>query len=315
MPMKLWKSRKNTLKSDKMMHRHFARLIWVLLQWPLWFTLSNVSIADTSSQTSPFDPKITLVYGYLNQGGIRGSSGEFSDYVYDFQVQNALGYFGYTQWNLDWYNVDQLPFGNGQDQPINHLHKMKLGGKLSKLLNDKMRWINVIGASSAYEAEMDDSYSINLRSFVMYQYHSDLTLLAGAMYNFHPVRSRFYPIVGAAYRANAKQGLSAVIGFPRLFVAYGLSEHWKVSSGVSYRQFMAKLANDSTIEQQGYVELQSWKGDVMLSYQPDAHWRVDVFGHYSADYRFAFYNRYGNRQDQYKVQPSWGGGMKLHYQF
>lgn len=293
----------------------YLKGLWVL-QWWFWFIFSNVAIADdVSSQKNPFAPQITMKYGYLNQVGIRDTGGEFSDQFYDFQVQNIFGYFGYTQWDLNWNNVDRLPFGNGKDQPINALHKLTLGGKLFKPLSDSTRWINVIGATSAYETEMNDSYSVNLRSFLLYQYHSDVSLLIGAMYNYHPVRSRLYPIAGLTYRAKAKQGLSAVIGFPRLFVAYGLTDRWKVSSGVSYRQFMAKLADDSIIEQQGYVELQSWKGDVMLSYQPDAHWRVDVFGHYSADYRFAFYSRHGNRQDQYKVEPSWGGGMKVRYEF
>ncbi|MDG4812516.1 hypothetical protein P8629_05800 [Hydrogenovibrio sp. 3SP14C1] len=296
------------------MNKHLNRLL-PMLQWSLLVAFSSVSFANTPPTTNPLLPKISLNYGYLDQASIQDSGGKFSNYSYDFLVQNALGYFGYTQWDLDWYDVDQLPFGNGQDQPINHLHKVSFGGKMAKSLSKKARWINVLGASSAYEVEMDDSYSVNLRSFVLYQYRSDVSLMAGAMYNYHPVRSRLYPVLGLAYRAKAKQGFSAVIGFPRLFVAYGLTERWKVSSGISYRQFMAKLSDDSAIEQQGYAELQSWKGDVMLSYQSGHHWGVDVFGHYSADYRFAFYNRQGHRQDQYEVQPTWGGGLKVRYQF
>lgn len=289
-------------------------LIWMFQG--LWLMLSGVAFADDApTHKNPFAPKITLESGYLNQVGIRNAGGGFSDQFHNVQIQNLFGYVGYTQWDLDWHNVDQLPFGNGLDQPINHLHKLSFGGKLFKSLNENTRWINVVGATSAYETEMNDSYSVNLRSFLLYQYHADVSFLVGAMYNYHPVRSRLYPIAGLTYRAKAKKGLSAVIGFPRLFVAYGLTDRWKVSTGVSYRQFMAKLADDSIIEQQGYVELQSWKGDVMLSYQPDAHWRVDAFGHYSADYRFAFYNRQGSRQEQYQVEPSWGGGVKVRYQF
>lgn len=282
---------------------------------PLLVCLTAGVPALAMAEKSPWAPKITLETGYFNPSGIQDYGGEVSDRYYDVLLENQLAYLGYTYWSLDWHDIDKLPFGNGHDKPVKGLRGARIGGKFNHRINSKMLFLSSLGVSSKYEEQTDDSYSVNLRALVSYQLKNDVSLLGGLIYNYHPVRSRLYPAIGVAYRARSWDGLSAVLGFPRAYVAYGFAENWNISTGASYRQFMAKLADDSPVEEKGYVELQTWKADVMLSYRASKNWRLDVFGQYSADYRFSFYNRHGNRQNQYQLDPSWGSGLKLAYQF
>ncbi|MGC9385831.1 MAG: hypothetical protein ACP5D0_02710 [Hydrogenovibrio sp.] len=293
-----------------------ALSLLVMLGTPAWAEEPEVEINPVDeSAANPWRPKVTLELGRLNEAGIKDYDGGVSDRYYDALIENGYGYLGYTQWNLDWHDVSDLPFGDGDSQPIKGLQGVRLGGKFNHRFNDKTMLLSSLGVSSKYEAQTDDSYSVNLRALIAYRLQKDISVLGGVIYNYHPVRSRIYPAIGLGYRARAEDGISAVLGFPRAFVAYGFAQNWKISSGISYRQFMARLAKDNSVEAGGYVELQTWKADVMLSYDLTRDWQLDVMANYSADYRFTFYNEDGNRQNQYQLEPSWGGGLRMEYQF
>ncbi|MDY0136016.1 MAG: hypothetical protein RBS36_02480 [Thiomicrospira sp.] len=259
--------------------------------------------------------KIELEHDYYQAAKFKDSQGKLNLNVTKLAFSNRYVQLGYQHWGIHSDSVAGLPFGDGVNQPITRLHSLNVGTGYMMRLSEDSRWLNRISLGLHYEKEIDDATNVNLLSMWMKSLTPDLELIAGASYGYHPVHSKLLPVIGLSYRAQAQEGWGATLGYPRSFVSYGFSPRWQWSSGVAYQRLVARLAKDSKIEAAGYAEIRNWQGDMRLTYRPNAQWQVFTSVRYIPFYEFETYNRRGHSLTTYSLEPTWGAGVGVRYQF
>ncbi len=279
-----------------------------VLGWGLLLCALGAGANDRSN-------KIELEHDYYQAAKFKDSQGKLNLNVTKLAFSNRYVQLGYQHWGIHSDSVAGLPFGDGVNQPITRLHSLNVGTGYMMRLSEDSRWLNRISLGLHYEKEIDDATNVNLLSLWMKSLTSDLELIAGASYGYHPVHSKLLPVVGLSYRAQALQGWGAILGYPRSYVSYGFSPRWQWSSGVAYQRLVARLAKDSTLEAAGYAEIRNWQGDMRLTYRPNAQWQVFTSVRYIPFYEFETYNRSGHSLTTYSLQPTWGAGVGVRYQF
>lgn len=262
-----------------------------------------------------FKPKIEVEHRYLESTSLRNAGGEFAFGADKLDVSNALASIGYERWRLNWKEIDQLPFGDGQTAPIDHMHSVKLGAKYMQRVRDDLLWLNSIGIGMTYEKQTHDSLSMSLFSMWIRQLKDGWSVSYGAALSYHPVRARILPVAGLSYRMHQPLGWSGLLGYPRSFVGYGFTPQWQLSAGIVNNAIMAKLAEDSAIATDGYGEINAWQADMALKYQPNSHWHIETSLRFSPRYEFTVFDASGDKQDTYSMLPTWGAALKLGYQF
>lgn len=287
----------------------------VLLASALSFSyLPWLSVA-AEEQKSAWKPAVEFEYDNFQSSRFDNSRGELSLDVAKLKISNRYLSFDYQHWNIATKNVADLPFGDQQTTPIKQLESFNLSSGYMSRLQPNLRWLNTLGVGVHYEKQLDDATSVNFLSLAFYEFNPDLDLIAGFSYRYHPVQSRFLPAVGVSYRANALEGWGATLGFPRSFVSYGFSPEWQLSAGLAYQRILAKLARDSVIEADGYVEISNWQTDLRLIHRPTPAWQVFGSLRYIPFYEFETYDQRGNRQATYQLEPTIGAGIGVRYQF
>lgn len=262
-----------------------------------------------------FKPKIEVEHRYLESTSLRNEGGEFAFGADKLEVSNPLASVSYERWRLNWKDLDQLPFGDGQNTPVDQMHSVRLGARYMHKWSDNVRWLSSAGVGMTYEKQTHDSMSLSLFTMWIRQLEDGWALSYGAAMSYHPVRSRFLPVAGFSYRMHAPLGWSGLLGYPRSYVGYGFTPQWQLSAGLVNNAIMAKLAEDSQIAADGYGEINAWQADVALKYQPAKHWSVATSLRFSPLYEFTVFDADGNKQDTYTMLPTWGAALGLTYQF
>lgn len=270
-----------------------------------------------AAERPSFKPKIEMEYRFLAPTELEKEQGGFGFDANKLKLSNLFADVSYERWQLNWQDIDLLPSGlsDGQASPVKTMHAVALSGKYMHRFNQRQLWLNTAGVSLTYEQQTRDAMSVNLMSMLIHQLDQAWSIVYGAMLSYHPVRSRALPVAGFSYRMHAPLGWSGTLGYPRSYVAYGLSPQWQISGGVVYNTVLAKLAQDSVIEQDGYGEINAWQSDVALKYQPNSRWSLQTSLRFSPLYEFTSYDAEGDRQQTYNMQPTWGAAFSASYQF
>lgn len=141
------------------------------------------------------------------------------------------------------------------------------------------------------------------------------TLAYKGLNRYHKVRSQALPIIGWSYRERKAIGLSATIGFPPTRIAYGSNKNGSTLGTLQYKQFLGKLAKNSTIAANGYAEFETYKLNLGRVYQYNKHLKLQLGGFIAPEYRFIVYKADESREDSDRVTPTWGTRVKISYQF
>lgn len=262
-----------------------------------------------------FKPKVEIEHRFLAPTGLQHTGGEFGFQAEKISVSNPLANFSYERWLLNWRDVNQLEFGDQLNQPVKQMQTVEFGAKYMQRLSEHTLWLNTLGFSWTYEKQTTDAMSVNAMSMWIKQLQDGWAIVYGGMLSYHPVQSRVLPVAGFSYRMHSQLSWSGMLGYPRSYIAYGITPQWQVSSGIVYNTVLAKLARDSVIEVDGYGEVKAWQTDVALKYQPANHWNIQTSLRYSPLYEFSTYNADGKRTDAFVMQPTWGAALSLSYQF
>lgn len=277
-------------------------------------TLLVPSLVMASGRPS-FKPKIEVEHRYLNSTSLQNQGGEFAFGADKLEVSNIFASLSYERWRLNWKEIDQLPFGDGQNAPVDQMHSVRLGGRYMHKWSDNIRWLSSVGLGMTYEEQTHDAMSLSLFTMWIRQLEDGWAVSYGAAVSYHPVHSRFLPVAGFSYRMREPLGWSGLLGYPRSYIGYGFTPQWQLSGGMVNNSIMAKLAEDSQIAADGYGEINAWQADVALKYQPVEHWSVTSSLRFSPLYEFTVFDADGNKQDTYTMLPTWGAALALSYQF
>ena len=260
-------------------------------------------------------PKISINSSYLNDANIKGSQGSVKVIKNSIRLNNAIGGITYTNWSFLWDNIADIPFGNGVDKPITHMHSLKLNTNLPYFINDKWFLLTSFSVNTTFEKEMKKSYGAGMFSFASYKLNNDHTIQMGAFANYHPVSTLALPVISYSYRARQTDGLQIVLGFPRAYLGYFISDSILVRSGMIFSQSVIKLSDTSTIESAGYIEAEDYMGNVGTVYEFTSNFTLDSDILYSLKRNLIIYNSTGKRQESYSIEPSIGISFRLKYLF
>ena len=260
-------------------------------------------------------PQIGLESAWLAPAQFRGYSGSVRTSKHKLQVSNGFGGLTYSRWYFDWDDAQSLPFYRGKT-PIKHMQQCRFYGNYYRRFGERWAMLLMLNVNATFEKELDgDAVGAGAMGIFSYRLNEDHSVQAGAFVNYHPVTTLALPALGYSYRARADDGFQMVLGFPRAYAGYHPAPGWLVRAGFVYSQAVIRLADDSGIEPDGYVEASDYQGSAGLRVQLKERWEL------SADLLYAFrrdmeiYDHTAHRIDAYRIDPSFGAMFKITYVF
>ncbi len=82
-----------------------------------------------------------------------------------------------------------------------------------------------------------------------------------------------------------------------------------------YSQAVIRLADDSGIEEKGYVEAKDFQSNIGLRYELSENLELSADLLYTFKRDFTIYNNDADEIDSYGIEPSAGAILKLRYLF
>ena len=225
--------------------------------------------------------------------------------------------FGYTASNYFWGDVGALPFGNGQDDPWNTLHRLRLSFEHSKQLSRDWGYLVSATGTAGFEKEMDGSFGGAFRAGGSYRIIDELRLLFGAAVFVNEINTRVFPVVVFNYHDidEQGQGFYGTVGFPFANVGYSFSRDLKLSASIGQDSKTYRLADDSDVQEKGYITNEGIVTKLTLDWSPVKNLTVSVGPDFSFNRNLKIYNEHGDKQDNYSVDPAFGGTAAISYKF
>jgi len=260
-------------------------------------------------------PKVSFQTTIMDRGTINNSEGGVELNKNSIKINNANLSFSYTNWQFDWNNVDDLPFGDKVSQPIEEMHSLSLG--VSKAYRLDQRWFSLSSASinATFEDSLTDSYNIGLFSFASYAIDSDHSLQVGFFGTYHPVKTIALPIISYSYRARSRDGVQVIIGFPRTYIGYHINQDTLIRVGATASNSLIRLSNTSTIEKEGYSKFEDYMVNLGISYDYSNKLKLTGDLLYTVQRDFTIYDKNGNELNNYEMGSSKGVMLKAILQF
>ena len=278
----------------------------------------SISLAAEDQRLSLLEqiaqPKLTFQSDFLSDAKFEGYDGSVKTDKQKIQINNEMFGFSYSRWDFDWNNESDLPFYQGKT-PIDSMNRIRLFANWPLRINDEWFMLNTVNVNATYEDEMSDSFGAGITSFFSYKVDDDHSIQLGAFANYHSVKTLALPVLGYSYRARETDGLKMVIGFPRAYIGYHLSPEILLNTGMVYSQAVIRLADDSGIEPEGYSEAKDFQANFGLRYEINKHFEISADLLYAFKRDFTIYDHNSDEVDDYSIESSLGGIIKLKYRF
>jgi len=259
-------------------------------------------------------PKITFQTDYLSDAKFENSQASVQTSKQKIQINNGIVGFSYSRWDFEWSDAEDLDFYRGKI-PIESMQSLRLYVNYPLPINDEWFMLNMVNISATYEDEYDDAFGAGVSSFFSYKIDDKHSLQIGAFANYHSVKTLVLPVIGYSYRVRERDGLQVVLGFPRAFVGYHLTPELLLNAGMIYSQAVIRLADDSGIEPQGYIEAKDFQSNIGFRYELNEHFQLRADMLYAFKRDFNIYNRDAEEIDSYSIEPSLGATVKIQYLF
>jgi len=167
-----------------------------------------------------------------------------------------------------WYDRHRLPFGSGRDVPWEALNRLGLSVRHSGDLGGEWGYFASAGASASYEKQLDGSLGLSATAGVSWKPSPEWTVRLGAGVVWHRVRSYPIPVASISYRSQALKGLEAELGFPYSHVLYRVNEWLGVRLTGEMDYGLYRLASDSGVRRDGYVEFSGYSAGLWAELTP-----------------------------------------------
>ena len=247
---------------------------------------------------------------------VNGDAGSFS--VFGGQADLEFGWLtaDYIYRRYEWSDAGRLPFGDGASDPWEELHKAATGISHDDMWSEKWGYFFAAEVSTAFEEEMDDSFGTRAWGGFIYRMPAwNLGFRLGALYDWNEVKSTVLPIVGIAWKNPGVQGFSAMIGIPLTAITYRFSERLALQAGMAFDSDTFRLADDSPVSPEGYLETQDIGGEIALLYTLSETLRLRVAGGGFFDRSLTIYDPDGNNGEEYDIDPGAFGRVALSVAF
>lgn len=271
--------------------------------------------AQASSERSK-DLKLTVQGGNIAQADLSGGKGKFAVMRAGATISYSKFTFTYRRRFYDWDDKANLPFGNGRDDPWQDFSSLTLRARHDGELNKAWRYFVVAGAFSSFEKDMAGSYGGLGMAGVTYVVSPTLQWIFGGAVSYHPVRTRALPVIGINWNMGAKKGWSGAVGYPITRLLYRFNPQWALEVGsVGYVRSIYRLADDSTVEREGYLETEHMMAGAGFEYNPAKNCKINLSLRYFFNREMTIYDKDCDNEHNYDVDNSWGGVLSVAYTF
>jgi len=259
-------------------------------------------------------PKITFQTDYLTDAKFENSQASVQTSKQKIQINNGIVGFSYSRWDFEWSDAEDLDFYRGKI-PIDSMQSMRLYANYPVRINEKWFMLNMVNISATYEDQYDDAFGAGISSFFSYKLDDNHAIQLGAFANYHSIKTLLLPVIGYSYRVRERDGLQMVLGFPRAYIGYHLTPDLLLNAGMIYSQAVIRLADDSGIEPQGYIEAKDFQSNAGFRYELNNHFQLSADLLYAFKRDFNIYNHDAEEIDSYSIEPSLGATLKIRYLF
>lgn len=280
----------------------------------LLIALSHAKEQNPSALEKIIQPKVTLQSDFLSDADFEGFDASVKTYKQKVQINNEMFGFSYNRWDFEWDNAASLPFYKGKT-PIDSMERIKLYANLPIFIDDNWFMLNSVNVNATFEKETANSFGGGVMSFLSYRVDEDHAIQIGAFANYHPVKTLALPVLGYTYRIRENDGLSLLLGFPRAYVGYHLTPKLLLNAGMIYSQAVIRLADESGIENKGYVEAKDFQSNLGLRYELSNKFEVRADLLYTFKRDFTIFDHDANELESYSIEPSAGAILTLKYLF
>jgi hypothetical protein len=300
----------------------YASFLPLLVTLTLGLVLALVWAPPAAAAPPPGGPpprpdwELSLDAGYAAPAEVHGSGAEAS--ATDLKLSAGWKGFSLTYERVDysWDDPGRLPFNASSGDPWDSLHVVGVGYRHRGFLSPKWMYFAGGAARSAFEEEMDDSWSLRAFGGVGYRFSDKLTLSFGALVSYHKVDTLAIPIMGLTYNRGATQGVSGAVGYPITYLAYHFNPAWAVVLRVvEFDRDYFRLADDSPVERRGYLERQDLSAAAGVKFTPTRLVSLYVGARYYFNREFTIHDEDADRSSTYDLDNAWGGVARVEIAF
>jgi len=293
-------------------HRVLVFVLLLVLLCPVFARAGGDEAPDNG-------PVVRVGAGHVGRADLEDDRGAVAVNSGWAQVQYGPVRFDYAVDAYDWEDVDELPLGNGSDDPWDSLHQASLSLSHSDFVSRQWGWFASAAAGAAWEKDMDDSFSAGLGGGALYQWSDSVVVRAGAHVSVHAVGVTVLPALGLSINQGAagrgEEGWSASLGVPVTEVRYGWSGQWATRLSAAYESTLYRLADDSDVERKGYLGVSAVRLGLYQDWLPVEALRLTL----GLEYRFLrgldVYNDDGEHRNGYGVDAAPGVAFGARYAF
>jgi hypothetical protein len=261
------------------------------------------------------DWKMTVDTNYFAMSDIDDDKGRFEVHSGDVSLKYSHLRIGYQFSNYTWENKNDLTMGNKQDDPFDKLHSMYVGFDYDNMLSRQWGYFVLGALRSSFEEEMSNSFSGILSGGAIYVWSRQLQARAGIGIVASKPDTKVIPAVGVTWNMAAAKGFKCAVGFPRTELRYVFNPMWAVHSNFSWDTNTYKLAHDSTLMEKGWIDVRTMIVGAYVSITPFEDFVVTFGPEYLFNRKITVYKENARKDDDYRVDNSWGLRLKLSYSF
>ncbi|NDV22416.1 DUF6268 family outer membrane beta-barrel protein [Desulfovibrio sp. JC022] len=271
-----------------------------------------------AGERSIFEPVSIRTTGkFISDADYKDSDGSSS--VAGGQVRlNAGGFsLSYEGQHYSWDNVDQLSFGNGQDDPWNTLHRLSVGYSHNGRITQKVFYGVGITGTSAFEEQMQDSFGGALRGHIGYFFNENLKALVGLRAFANSIRVSAMPYFGINYTDFAADGSGYFVnlGMPSTELGYSFDDVSTIRTAFNFDGKTYRLKDDSAVSDAGYVQMSSMKLGVYYDYKPTKNCSISIGPEYVFARETKFFDKSGDKYGSEDQESAFGAFFNLKYKF
>lgn len=267
--------------------------------------------------TSP-SLRLRLDGNFIPEASFDDDQGKMGVYSGGFRARYGIFNFSYNVDSFSWSDKQNLPFGNGQDDPWSSLHRLHLGTNLQGEISDNWSWFGGLFATSSFEKEMEDSFGGGGRLGLVYQISERWEVGFGLAGFVNSISTRVLPFLGNInYDGTDSEGRGFFLhlGYPDLEAGYAFADNLALRAGVNTDSKYYRLADDSTVQAKGFIEISSWQALLRVDYSPANNLTLTAGPTFHFSRKIKTYHRDGDHVATEDLGNALGGMVEVRYKF
>jgi hypothetical protein len=209
-----------------------------------------------------------LCVEHLERSELDGSNASMGYTEFSEGLTWGLLFFDMDHRAYDWQDGKILGVDLSTD-PWDSLTRVAPGLQYAKQMTEKWGFWAKMSAIAGFEDEiLSGSWTYNPQLISFYVLKPQLKLYFGLGMLYNPVESETYPVLGAAWNANSKKGISGALGFPETMLRYGFNRKVALKFDFQWDVRTYRLAEDNAMTPKGYVQFENLIPGLKLEYAP-----------------------------------------------